>query len=66
MKDAHVIDPATPVYLTRRGREELMAHAEAEFDAVMGELQAMRRRFVAEGDHESLSSLASNLQAETF
>lgn len=66
MKDAHVIDPATPVYLTRRGREELMAHAEAEFDTVIGELQAMRRRFVDAGDHESLGILAGNLQAETF
>ncbi len=51
---------------TRHGRAELLAQAEAEFDAVIGEFQTMRRRFVTEGDFESLSRLAGNLQAETW
>jgi hypothetical protein len=66
MKDAHVIPTDAKLHVTKRGREELMATAEAEFDTVIGELQAMRRRFVDAGDHESLGVLAGNLQAETW
>ncbi len=63
---AHVIPATAPLYLSRRAREERLAQAEAEFDAVIGELQSMRRRFVNEGDFESLGILASNLQGETW
>lgn len=66
MVDAHIIDPATPLHVSKSGREELMATAEAHFDCVIGELRAMRDRFVLEGDAASLESLAQNLEAETF
>ena len=66
MPDAYVVDPATPVHLTKHGRAELLKVAESRFDAVITDLQAMRAHFVAAGDHESLGALASNLEGETW
>ncbi len=57
-------DHHSPLILTRRGREELMAQAEASFDGVIGELQTKRRELVDAGDHEGLASLAANLLGE--
>jgi len=55
-----------PRYLSPSQREELLAQAEAEFDAVIGELQSKRRQLVTVGDYETLGILASNLQGEVF
>lgn len=63
--DCHILPPNARPHLTKYGRAELLAQAEAEFDGVIGELQTQRRQLVDAGDYESLSRLAANLLGET-